>query len=138
MLAVILPTRIPVCKRNPAMLGIANAFGGGVFIAIAFMHILPEANEDYAEICHDFLGIPEDKDCYPLPYFLYFAGYVLILLLDKVMFDTHSVMGDHGSHDDIDGHREPISHTHGNRESLLSNEEEESIKMKDQVHDPAE
>ena len=29
-------------KESPFVLGIANAFSGGVFLAIAFMHIMPE------------------------------------------------------------------------------------------------
>jgi len=29
-------------KESPTVLGIANAFSGGVFIAIAMMHIMPE------------------------------------------------------------------------------------------------
>jgi len=30
------------CRKNPKILGIGNAFAGGVFVSIAFMHILPE------------------------------------------------------------------------------------------------
>jgi len=29
-------------KESPKILGIANAFSGGVFITIALMHIMPE------------------------------------------------------------------------------------------------
>lgn len=40
---------IPIkCKgfnSNPVIIGVANAFSGGVFLAIALIHILPEVNE---------------------------------------------------------------------------------------------
>ena len=29
-------------RESPMILGLANAFSGGVFLAIAFMHIFPE------------------------------------------------------------------------------------------------
>ena len=53
-----------------------NSFSAGVFLAMALTHILPEAVEHYAEICEDH--------CFPLPFFLTFVGYVMILFLDKV------------------------------------------------------
>jgi zinc transporter ZupT len=30
------------CRQNPKILGIGNAFAGGVFVSIAFIHIMPE------------------------------------------------------------------------------------------------
>ncbi len=41
------PMKIQGCNSNPKMLGIANSFSGGVFLAIAFCHILPEASNLY-------------------------------------------------------------------------------------------
>lgn len=41
------PMLIPGCKSNPKLLGIANSFSGGVFLAIAFCHILPETANLY-------------------------------------------------------------------------------------------
>lgn len=40
-----LPTCWKGCRESPKALGIANAFAGGVFIAIALMHILPEQSQ---------------------------------------------------------------------------------------------
>ena len=37
-----IPTWSKSCRESPKILGIANAFAGGVFLAIALMHILPE------------------------------------------------------------------------------------------------
>ena len=34
-------------KESPCVLGVANAFSGGVFLAIALMHIMPEQSESW-------------------------------------------------------------------------------------------
>lgn len=47
--AGIIPAKNARCRTSPTIVGISNAFAGGVFIAIAFMHILPEAVEHYNE-----------------------------------------------------------------------------------------
>lgn len=99
-----LPNVIPWCKKSTNILGIANAFSGGVFLAIAFMHILPEVSRDYnthmTKDKKEMLGDgDEEKEYFPLPFALAFAGYAFILLIDKVIFDTHSLVGeDHHGH----------------------------------------
>jgi zinc transporter ZupT len=81
-------------------MGIANSFAAGVFIAIALIHILPEAMETWD-------GIAKNPDhIFPLPTVLVVTGYTLILVLDKVLFDTHALFS-HDDHDD-DGHHEAI------------------------------
>lgn len=40
---------------------------------------------------HEFLELG-----FPLPYFLVFIGYTFILIIDKVMFDSHALVHDHG------------------------------------------
>ena len=42
-----MPYTIQACRKNTSLLGIANAFSGGIFIAISLLHILPEVSEDY-------------------------------------------------------------------------------------------
>ena len=42
ILAGIIPVKSKKFRESPKVLGIANAFSGGVFIAIALMHIMPE------------------------------------------------------------------------------------------------
>jgi len=37
-----IPVKSSSFKESPMVLGIANAFSGGVFVAIACMHIMPE------------------------------------------------------------------------------------------------
>jgi hypothetical protein len=103
-IAGILPNIIPWCKKSTSLLGIANAFSGGVFLSIAFIHILPEVSTDYASYM-DSTPTPklgdddEESDNFPLPFALAFGGYAFILLIDKVIFDTHSLVGgDHHGH----------------------------------------
>ena len=86
------PTWSSSCRESPKILGIANSFASGVFIAIAIVHILPEEAGNWASLN------PETEDPFPLPYFLMFCGYCIILIIDKVMFDTHSLF----EHDDDD------------------------------------
>ena len=74
------------CRESPKILGIANAFAGGVFLAIAFMHILPEQAEVWADHTIDKKG--EGAKIFPLAELVTFLGYTLILILDKVLFDT--------------------------------------------------
>jgi zinc transporter ZupT len=82
-LSGVFPTYSKGCRESPKILGIANSFASGVFIAIALVHILPEEAEIWNEISPDAV--------FPLPYFLMFCGYTLILVIDKVLFDTHAL-----------------------------------------------
>ena len=43
----LLPVKIRKFKESPDALGVANAFAGGVFLAIALLHILPEEVESF-------------------------------------------------------------------------------------------
>ena len=43
----LVPVKVPRCRNSITALGVANAFAGGIFLAIALMHILPEAVEDW-------------------------------------------------------------------------------------------
>jgi len=46
----IIPTQSKTFRESPKIMGIANSFAAGVFIAIALIHILPEAMEMWDEI----------------------------------------------------------------------------------------
>jgi len=39
------PIKWDSCRKNQTALSVANTFGGGVFLAIAFMHLIPETME---------------------------------------------------------------------------------------------
>lgn len=85
--AGIFPTVSAGCRENPKILGIANAFACGVFLAIALIHILPEEAEEWTN------EHPDADNLFPLPYFLMFIGYTLILFVDKVAFDSSALTG---------------------------------------------
>ena len=46
----IIPTISKSCRENPKVLGIANSFAAGVFLAIAIVHILPEEEENWRDL----------------------------------------------------------------------------------------
>ena len=100
MIGGLVPTWVEGCKSNPAVFGIANAFAAGVFLAIALLHMLPEEIEAWSK----YRG---HEGAFPLPEALCFAGYTMIMLFDKVMFDTHAMFDEnqHGhAHDPADAH----------------------------------
>jgi zinc transporter ZupT len=43
----LIPIKVPACKKSPRALSVLNAFAGGVFLSMAFVHILPEAVGQY-------------------------------------------------------------------------------------------
>jgi preprotein translocase subunit SecY len=45
----VLPAKVKRCGRNPKFMSMANAFSGGLFLAIALVHILPDVVKDYGE-----------------------------------------------------------------------------------------
>ena len=92
--AGIIPTCSSKVRESPKILGIANAFAAGVFLAIALMHILPEQVETWADYTIERKGA--DAKIFPLAELVTFFGYTFILLIDKVLFDTHALF----DHDD--------------------------------------
>ena len=81
------PTWSKSCRESPKALGFANAFAAGVFLAIGFCHILPEQMAAWEK----YQGKPEGVEGFPLPTILLFIGYAIILLLDKVLFDSSAL-----------------------------------------------
>jgi zinc transporter ZupT len=89
----IFPTISKSCRESPKILGIANAFAAGVFMGIAFVHILPEMTAEWAEI-EASKGVTH---IFPMPELLVVCGYTFILIIDKVLFDTHALF-EHDEH----------------------------------------
>ena len=110
MIAGLIPTWSSSCRESPKILGIANSFAGGVFLAIAFMHITPEMIETWNDLDINSTELPDgtrvyNEKIFPLPELLIFCGYTFILIIDKVLFDTHALFDhDHGEggHDHAD------------------------------------
>lgn len=122
----VLPAKVPSCGRNPKFMSMANSFSGGLFLAISLIHILPDVTKEYEEYLHPDpptvvtytkSGRPKlthgGEFELPLPFMLVFCGYTFILLVDKVMFDSHALFG---GHDHGHGHGEEAGddgHGHG-------------------------
>ena len=102
----VMPYFITRCRTSTKFLGLANAFSGGLFLGIGLFHILPES----AEILKDVTDAP-------LPYFLAFLSYALILFVEKVAFNSHSLM--HHDHD----------HSHSEQELSVKKEDEKDEKV---------
>ena len=106
IVAGILPMKLQGCKSNPKVVGLLNSFSGGVFLAIALMHIIPETVSTYYEYrLHDTLAAYETQETitvaqleyvldryesfFPVPFIVVVFGYSLILLVDKVVIDAN-------------------------------------------------
>ncbi len=72
------------CRRSPTALGLLNAFSGGAFVAVGLLHMLPDADTDYAlwKKAHHYSG------SFPLTYLLLFLGFLSVLLLEHVVLAT--------------------------------------------------
>lgn len=106
-------------------MGIANAFAAGIFMAIAFIHILPEEIEIWAELWANTYKY-DPNHIFPLPTLLCVGGYTLILIIDKVLFDTHALIHGH-DHGDGDGHG------HGDHEHDHSHENAAEAKFRENL-----
>lgn len=81
VLCWLIPLRSKKISENKLALSLANAFSGGVFLSLAFGHLIPEC-------VHGFdASLPEVA-----PYLLVLLGYLLIFFVEKVAFDAHEIM----------------------------------------------
>lgn len=78
------PLQHKAITENKLGLSLANAFSGGVFLSLAFGHLIPEAVHGFEEILS---SSPKKNDS--LPYIIVLGGYLLIFFVDKVAFDMH-------------------------------------------------
>ena len=80
-----------MCKANIILSGLSNAFSSGIFLGIAIFHLLPEANEGFENYFKK-----EKMEGFitkiPIAYFLVFFAFTLILFIEKVAFDPHSLI----------------------------------------------
>jgi zinc transporter 1/2/3 len=76
----LVPLKSKKMSQNKLALSLANAFSGGVFLTLAFGHLIPEC-------IHGFDGFNEVT-----PFMLVLGGYLLIFFVEKVAFDTHDLL----------------------------------------------
>jgi hypothetical protein len=114
VLCWLIPLRSKKISENKLALSLANAFSGGVFLSLAFGHLIPEC-------VHGFHNYNEVT-----PYMLVLSGYLLIFFVEKVAFDAHDILHEmeHGggiSHDHSGD--KSHSHSHGNGAVAAANPE---------------
>lgn len=126
------------------LLGFSNALSGGIFLSIAFFHLLPEASESFSNY---FLKFNKPKLAeYPFHFLFAFISYSLILFIEKIAFDSHSLI--HHKHEDkTEDHSENhVSHKHSEfsdndrkkKHSLNSNfirVDKNANTLKDNIHE---
>jgi len=83
VLCWLIPLQSKQFSQNTNALSIASCFSGGVFLALALTHLLPHSLEGMDAIKggkreHTFMAM--------------IAGYLLVLFIEKVAFDSHSLL----------------------------------------------
>ena len=80
----LVPLKSKSFGENKLALSLANAFSGGVFLSLAFGHLIPECVDGFASA----LGHYNEA----APYMLVLSGYMLIFFVEKVAFDADAIM----------------------------------------------
>ena len=98
MISWALPLRNKNFTKDSKLLGIANCFAGGIFLMLAFGHMLPHSIEVLGSIGAD--RNMAFKYC--------LLGYLVVFFIEKMAFDAHSII--HEVMDD--GHSHSHAHLH--------------------------
>jgi len=115
VLCWLIPLKSKKISENKFALSIANAFSGGVFLSLAFGHLIPECIHGFAAI----KSLPEET-----PFLLVLAGYLLIFFVEKVAFDAHEILHE------MQGDDRHHSHSHHNHNhGAVENHDGEKAKM---------
>lgn len=86
----LVPMKVKRFSQNKELISLANAFSGGVFLSLAFGHMIPHSTHGF-----EALDMPHNW-----PFFVTLGGYLLIFFVEKIAFDAHGLLeGDgHGHH----------------------------------------
>lgn len=84
----LVPMKIKKFRENQDLISLANAFSGGVFLSLAFGHMIPHSVEGF-----DIAGYAHN-----VPFLVTLTGYLLIFFVEKIAFDTHSFIEEHHHH----------------------------------------
>ena len=87
------------CRNSENTLSMLNCFSAGIFLGMSLLHMMPEGSEIYlAWAAKEGIERP-----FPLPYVMYFIGYLLILAIDRVAAKAYHGVHDHGSGSKTEG-----------------------------------
>lgn len=79
-------------RSSQLLLGLANSFSGGLFLAAGLFHILPESYEK-------LLKYSGSSKTYPWNFFAALMAYLFVHFVDKVIFNGHVESEDEGDND---------------------------------------
>lgn len=86
----LIPKACGACLKNQYPLSFLNCFSAGIFLAMALIHVMPEAINTYEGwACSQKIENP-----FPLPYLLYLVGYVFILIIDRWLAASYHISDD--------------------------------------------
>lgn len=80
----LVPLKSKSFGENKLALSLANAFSGGVFLSLAFGHLIPECVDGFASSVGQYNEAA--------PYMLVLSGYLLIFFVEKVAFDANDIL----------------------------------------------
>lgn len=105
VLCWLIPLKSKQISDNKLALSLANAFSGGVFLSLAFGHLIPECvhgfNDDFPEA---------------FPYLFVLVGYLVIFFVEKVAFDAHDILHEmeHHGEEKMEQKKEGVANGTGN------------------------
>ena len=122
----LMPYYIKSCRQSTKFLSISNAFSGGLFLGIGLLHVLPESAEKL-----------EEYNSFPWAYVCAFCSYALIFFVEKVAFDSHSLLHGHG-HENEHHHNhnpkisiEPLSGLNSERQTTTEEAKDQYLVAKE-------
>ena len=82
----ILPTYFNRLKHSDVVISCVNSFSSGIFLAISFLDLMPEANEIY------YSQSNQNNRKYPICFLIMIISYSFVLILEKILFNSHSLL----------------------------------------------
>lgn len=76
--------RLAASKRSKRLFSFGNAFAGGIFLGAGLIHMLPDAHDNLSQLSTN----------YPWAFLICAIGYLIVLLLEKVVAKSHSAVAD--------------------------------------------
>ena len=80
----LLSVRLSASERSDRFFSLGNAFAGGIFLGAGLIHMLPDAQEGLGALGSEF----------PWVMLLCAAGFLLVLVLEKVIIHSHHAVAD--------------------------------------------
>lgn len=118
MLSWAIPLRNKNLTNNSKLLGLANAFAGGIFLMLAFGHMLPHS-------VGVLESIGKDRN---IAFKFTLVGYLLVFFIEKIAFNSHALLHEAGSAGDEHAHHHAHSPSEGSAQSAVRQVTNENTK----------